>query len=126
MNKEIEGIINYYISNSIARDKVINYIEELKLVRSTCAFCPYYTENKQLKEEINELTVESTEWEDRYYRLQDKWDVSIIELERENKELHNKIDNCLELLGQHLPSYASCIKLLDELEEILKDSDVDD
>lgn len=30
MNKEIESIIKYYINNDVARDKVINYIEELQ------------------------------------------------------------------------------------------------
>ena len=29
MNKEIESIINYYINNDVARDKVRDYIEEL-------------------------------------------------------------------------------------------------
>ena len=30
MNKEIEAIINHYINNDVARDKVKDYIEELK------------------------------------------------------------------------------------------------
>ena len=30
MNKEIESIINYYINNDVARDKVRDYIEELQ------------------------------------------------------------------------------------------------
>lgn len=29
MNKEIESIINYYINNDVARDKVKDYIKEL-------------------------------------------------------------------------------------------------
>lgn len=50
----------------------------------------------------------------------------IKQLEQEKKELHNKIDKAIDLLQQYLPNYASCIKLLDELEEILKDSNVNE
>lgn len=49
----------------------------------------------------------------------------IEKLQQENKELHNKIDKAIDLLQQYLPNYASCITLLDELEEILK-GDVDE
>ena len=48
------------------------------------------------------------------------------ETKSEWQELHNKIDKAIKLLQQYLPNYASCIKLLDELEELLKDSDLDE
>jgi len=41
---------------------------------------------------------------------------SIVELE----EQKNKIDKILETINQPLLNYASCVKALDEIEEILK------
>lgn len=50
---------------------------------------------------------------------------SLIELQQENKELHNKIDKAIEYINDTL----CCIhdeELLDDLLGILKDSDIDE
>lgn len=54
--------------------------------------------------------------------------IYINELEQENKELHNKIDKVFELLS-HFSGCQICEhtqELAIKVEEILKDSDVDD
>ena len=56
MNKEIESIINYYINNDVARDKVGDYIEELQ------------QENNQLKEKVQYLK----EKIENHYKVFDK------------------------------------------------------
>lgn len=41
-------------------------------------------------------------------------------LKQANIEYKDRIDSVLEVLNQSFPNYASCIKALDEIEEVLR------
>lgn len=81
--------------------KLLEENEELKLVRSTCAFCPYYTENKELKEKYLNAVADYEETKSQC------------------QELHNKIHKAIEILKL---CNSQCAK---ETIEALKDSGVD-
>ena len=76
--------------------KLLEENEELKLIRSTCAFCPYYTENKELKEKYLNAVAD-------YEETKSEW-----------QELHNKIDKAIEILNNPW-SFESGNKEVDEI-----------
>ena len=50
------------------------------------------------KEDYNEAVADGTEWESRYYNLQDKWDATILKLDHENKILKSVLDEIREYI----------------------------
>ena len=60
MNKEdyskyyVQGSDHYLIPKDVF-DELNKQLEIAKLERSTCGFCPYYTKNKELNKQIEEL-----------------------------------------------------------------------
>ena len=80
MNKEIESIINRYINNDVARDKVINYIEELE------EYITYW--------------------------------------QKETDKRQDKIDKAIELIEDY--KFRGFKVSIEQLLEILKDSDTDE
>lgn len=67
-----------------------------------CANCPKRFKNNTIKVTKYSINIDKTD------------------LYKEIEQLQQRIINATELLKQPTPTYASCIKLLDELEETLK------
>ena len=98
LREHIKGICSYK-----GLQEELTYDVPLDILKRVCIALDYLQqENKQLKEDYNKVVHEATEWEDRYYRLQDKWDVSIIKLENENKYLKDRIEKAIEYIENDL------------------------
>lgn len=56
---------------------------------------------------------------DDYDRLCGDLTYRNVELEQENQQLKEVLDEIREVINQNMCSYSSCIKVFDEIEEIL-------
>jgi len=91
MNKEIKEILDNLDFN-INHTK--GWVEPLGLNQDTWKILLDYITN--LQQEINKLTAKSTEWESKYYEMQDNFHTANDEIER----LSNRIDKAIEYINK--------------------------
>ena len=121
-NPDCKKIELYYNGKDIKA--LLDYITNLQnqLEEKTYLYNKLDTESKytitNLQEEVNKLTAESTEWENRTYHWQDKAEV----LQEENNDLKDQVDYQNIWREEYLNRIDKAIEYIKQDEELSVDS----
>lgn len=131
MNKEIELLLDSLDMCTSLEDneKVSIQVKDIKLILSYIT--TLQQENKELIEMVVRMSEEIKLMKVSYAELQNKLiecNTDRIRLQQENKELHERIDKGIRYMNNtfNITNVKDMIDIMNRLEEILKDSDVNE